>query len=104
MGIVRNWSQYTNGAQGTTQNDNELRVELGRLYQVALDKTCGNHGAAEQELAKSIDQNRMFDAYQTAPLVDSFRNAYKYGSYLDFSDPVLKGGPPRPCRLRGSRY
>jgi hypothetical protein len=102
--IIRDWATYTNGAQGTAESDRGLRVVLGKMYQEALDTTGGNHANAEQKLAQSIDNDRRFDQYLTAPLVDRFRDCYKTGAFLDFTDPVLKGGQPRPCQLRGSRY
>ena len=105
MPIIRDWSVYTNGAQGEpAETGITLRKELGRLYQQALNRTGGNHDEAEIKLAQSIDNDRRFDQYLTAPLVNSFRDAYRRGAFLDFDDPVLKGGKPRPCQLRGSRY
>jgi hypothetical protein len=104
MGIIRNWAQYTNGTQGApVETTIALRKELGRKYRDCLNRTGGNHNAAEVELAKEIDLDRKYDAFLTNRLVDSFRAAYQNGALLDFADPVLKGGPERPCQLRNSR-
>jgi hypothetical protein len=103
--IIKDWAAYTGGAQGIpAETGSTLRKALGTMYQDALNQTCGNHKAAEQKLAQSIDNDRRFDEYQTAPLVERFRQNYQNGGFLDFNDPVLKGGKPRPCQLRGSRY
>ena len=103
MGIIRDWAAATGGAQGTpVETTVALRRELGRKYQEALNHSGGNHEVAEQKLAQAIDLDRRYDSYLTDKLVDSFRSAYQNGSQLDFSDPVLKGGQPRPCQLRGA--
>jgi hypothetical protein len=105
MPIIRDWNLYTDGAQGTpTETTKTLRLTLGRMYEEALNATGGHRADAERKLAQSIDNDRRYDAYRTDRLVSRFRDCYQNGAFLDFSDPVLKGGQPRPCQLRGSRY
>jgi hypothetical protein len=95
MGIIRDWAAATGGQQGVPEETGRtLRVALGQMYQGALAQTGGNHGEAEKKLAESIDNDRRFDPYRTDRLVNSFREKYQSGGFLDFADPYLKGGEP----------
>jgi hypothetical protein len=87
MGIIRDWAEYTNGAQGVpAETGNTLRRTLGQMYKTALTQTCGDHGEAERKLAQSIDNDRRFDRYPTDKLVSRFRDCYRSGALLDFDN------------------
>jgi hypothetical protein len=102
MGIIRDWAAYTGGAQGIPAETGEtLRRTLGQMYRVALNDACGNHEEAEKKLAESINNDRRFDPYPTDRLVSRFRECFRSGASLDFDDPQLKGGAPRPGGLIG---
>jgi hypothetical protein len=87
MPIIRDWHEFTGGAQGIpAETGNELRTTLGKMYKQALNQACGNHGEAEKKLAQSIDNDRRFDKYPTATLVNRFRDCYRSGEFLDFEN------------------
>jgi hypothetical protein len=54
-------------------------------------------GEAKRRMQEWIANDRRFDHYDSARLVDRVQHSKRCGAHLDLSDPaLLKGGKPRP--------
>jgi hypothetical protein len=75
----------------------DLTATLSWMESTARERSKFNQIEAKQRMAEFIANDRRFDAYDTAKLVDRVSHCKSYGAKLDLEDPaLLKGGKPRP--------
>jgi hypothetical protein len=79
-------------------NDRDKLQYLGWAANEAMKRTCSNRIEARQLLAGYIRQDRRFDGLDPAKLAQRVDELRSNGAQLDFTDPRLRGLPPRPLQ------
>jgi len=73
----------------------DLTTTLSEMERQARIKTNFSQSEAKEKLAEWISQDRRFDQFDKARLVQRVAECRQSGAVLDLDDPVLKGGQPR---------
>jgi hypothetical protein len=114
MPIIKDWSVYTGGTQGEAyrpsgtmfgESHSDLKRCMSQMWEDAHNRSCANKVEAAKSVQSWVSHDPRFGQYDPEKLVDRFQHCLGSAAKLDFNDPaLLKGGQPRPCQLRGSRY
>ena len=75
----------------------DLAATLNWMESQARERTQFNQPEARKKMAEFLANDRRFDGYDPAKLIDRVHQCKSYGAVLDLEDPaLLKGGSPRP--------
>jgi len=82
-----------------------LKQTMSHMWHDAHNRACANKIEAAASVQSWLSNDPRFGQYDPERLVTRFQECLGSGAKLDLDDPaLLKGGKPRPCQLRGSRY
>jgi hypothetical protein len=75
----------------------DLAATLSWMESQARERAQFNLVEAKQRMQQWVANDRRFDDFDPAKLIDRVQHAKQYGAQLDLTDPaLLKGGKPRP--------
>ena len=86
-------------------DDADLMATLKLMAHDSYNRSCGNKVDAAQSMKSWISHDARFADYDPERLVTHFQERTGCGGKVELDDPFLrKGGQPRPCQNRTSRY
>lgn len=86
-------------------DENDLKATLKMMAHDSYNRSCGSKTEAAQSMRSWIAADPRFSQYDPERLVAHFQERTGCGGKVELDDPfLLKGGQPRPCQTRTSRY
>jgi hypothetical protein len=75
----------------------DLAATLSQMETQARQKANFDQNEAKQKMAEWLANDRRFDSYDPARLIERVQVCKSNGAHLDLEDPqLMKGGQPRP--------
>jgi len=82
-----------------------LKATLRLMQHDSYNRSCGNKLEAAKSMQSWVANDPRFAQYDPERLVTHFQERTSCGGKVELDDPYLrKGGQPRPCQTRTSRY